>query len=107
MPQVGNLDSKLPFTKESLNEILNGQRPSVILEFEHVQWEVFPPFFQKERNRRVFREETIIPFAEKLELGEGGFGTVYNVSIPEGQHGFGSQFGNPVRRLFPEFEVLI
>ena len=96
LPEVGNLDSKLPFKFDDLIEIMDGKQ-AIAMEFESMQWEVTLPFFRRERTCRLFRGETIIPFITKDCLGEGAFGDVYNVSIPGGQHGFGNQFGSPVR----------
>ena len=76
----GQLDSKLPFSREAVGHILEDEKLST--RFEKHQWKFFLPFFRADQSHRELRASTRLPFVRCEQLGEGGFGEVYKMILP-------------------------
>lgn len=76
----GQLDSKLPFSKQAVALILGDEKLST--RFEKHQWRFFLPFFCADQSHRELGVSTRLPFVRCEHLGEGGFGEVYKMIIP-------------------------
>ncbi|KAK2836993.1 hypothetical protein FQN49_006513, partial [Arthroderma sp. PD_2] len=76
--QQSQLDQKLPFDRRSLEAFLPA---SVAEEFEEKQWEFAAPVFHKQVLPRILEDNIILPFGRDREIGQGGFGTVHEVSL--------------------------
>ena len=77
-----DLDSKLPLSLTDLSKIL--EMAVVAKEFYDVQWAFVPPEFTYSAIHRSLDANTILPFiGEPKELGEGGFGVITEVNLPQ------------------------
>lgn len=92
----GHLDSRLPFEQQTLTRILMDDGDA-IFNIQRHQWELMAPYFQEGRAHRIYQTDVIMPFVQSKWIGAGGFGDVYEVSLPNSHHGFGFQGGNQVR----------
>ncbi|KAH8882492.1 kinase-like protein, partial [Thozetella sp. PMI_491] len=72
------LDAKLPYTQPELDTIL-GEAAGVL--FHRTQWQVLAPVFRGDLSHRVFDKATILPFIHNVKIGNGAFGTVYEVVL--------------------------
>lgn len=80
--RVVDLDSKLPLSLTDLSIIL--EKAAVAKEFYDVQWTFLPPEFTYSAIHRSLDANTILPFiGEPKELGEGGFGVITEVILPQ------------------------
>lgn len=80
--QASKLDSKLPLSLPALEEYLPSH--SVALEFYDLQWEFTYPGFSHTVLHRSLDSNTVLPFVgEPKHLGEGGFGIVSEVILPQ------------------------
>lgn len=92
--QLSALDHKLPFSKETLSEIVS---PDTIDDFYSVQWEFVAPIFSKGILHRVLDPRTRLPFLFHRDTGkEGGFGHIYELEIHPENHRFTVTPGNSV-----------
>ena len=92
--QLSALDHKLPFSKETLSEIVP---PETIDDFYSVQWEFIAPIFSKGILHRVLDPRTRLPFLFHHDTGkEGGFGHIYELEIHPENHRFSVTPGNSV-----------
>ncbi|KAL8646583.1 MAG: hypothetical protein Q9226_006797 [Calogaya cf. arnoldii] len=80
--QASKLDSKLPLDLQALQGYLPSH--SIALEFYDLQWEfTYPEFFLTVLHRSL-DPNTVLPFVgDPKYLGEGGFGTVTEVLLPQ------------------------
>ena len=77
-----DLDCKLPLPLTDLSKIL--EMAVVAKEFYDLQWTFVPPEFTYSAIHRSLDAKTILPFiGEQKELGEGGFGVITEVNLPE------------------------
>lgn len=72
------LDSKLPFRRSELGEILEDHLAET---FHRTQWVVSAPIFQNDMSHRLLDNDTILPFTKNVKVGCGAFGTVFEVSL--------------------------
>ncbi len=80
--QASKLDSKLPLTLQTLEEQLPSS--SIASEFYDLQWEFTYPGFSHTVLHRSLDPNTVLPFiGDPKQLGEGGFGTVSEVILPQ------------------------
>ncbi|KAL8923159.1 MAG: hypothetical protein Q9172_003256 [Xanthocarpia lactea] len=80
--QFIRLDDKLPLTLPVLKEILLSDTTAE--EFSDLQWEFTAPEFSYSALHRTLHPSTILPFIGNPKfLGEGGFGRVSEVSLPQ------------------------
>ena len=81
------LDSKLPF--EHSNDLLSilGDE-SIAKQFFETQWATTSPLFREDLSHRELHYRTVLPFIRNKERGQGGFGTVYEVTLDQAHHGF-------------------
>jgi hypothetical protein len=86
--QGSGLDQRLPFDKDRLRSIFHAQAP--IEEFYDKQWHFTAPIFSDSVFTRLLPRETILPITEEEQLGEGGFGNVYRITIPPSHQRFQS-----------------
>jgi len=79
--QGSGLDRGLPFDKDKLLGILSV--PVTAKEFYEQQWHFVAPKFSESVFTRTLPPKTILPFIKQQQqhLGEGGFGSVYNIEI--------------------------
>ncbi|KAL9121919.1 MAG: hypothetical protein Q9187_001523 [Circinaria calcarea] len=94
--KTGHLDSRLPFEQETLTRILMNDNDA-IFDIQRHQWEVIAPYFEEGRAHRIYQTDIVIPFVKSKWIGGGGFGDVYEVTLPSTHHGFGFQGGDQVR----------
>ncbi|KAL9075022.1 MAG: hypothetical protein Q9161_001953 [Pseudevernia consocians] len=77
-----DLDSKLPLSPTDLSKVL--ETAVVAKEFYDTQWTFIPPEFTYSAIHRSLDANTILPFiGDPKELGEGGFGVVTEVILPQ------------------------
>lgn len=77
-------DHRLPYSEASLITIIP---KTVAVDFEEKQWQFIAPIFSKKNIHRFLALNTILPFIKNKELGEGGFGTVFEIEVhPEHQN---------------------
>ena len=77
-----DLDSKLPMSPTDLSRVLG--TAIVAKEFYDIQWTFIPPEFTYSAIHRSLDANTILPFiGDPKELGEGGFGVVTEVILPQ------------------------
>ncbi|KAI1119941.1 kinase-like protein [Nemania abortiva] len=73
-------DAKLPFKTEILVQEVRLPAGKAA-DFEDRQWEVIAPTFRRGTLNRRLGEGTVLPFLKDERIGEGAFGTVYEVMI--------------------------
>ena len=61
---------------------------SIAKQFIEIQWATTSPLFREDLSHRELRYRTILPFIRNKERGQGGFGTVYEVTLDQVHHGF-------------------
>jgi hypothetical protein len=88
-----SLDRRLPFSKEYLYTFIPEK---VVKEFYKEQWEYAAPIFPKSVLLRDLNDKTVLPICMEDRITQGGFGTVYEITIHSAHHGFGGA-GNKVR----------
>lgn len=71
-------DSKLPFRRSELGEILDDELAE---EFCRTQWVVSAPYFRNDMSHRLLNDDTILPFTKNFKIGSGAFGTVFEITI--------------------------
>lgn len=98
LPRVAHLDSRLPFEQESLERILENDVDAII-DISKNQWEVMAPYFQEEQSHRAFQVDVVVPFIKSTRKAGGGFGDIYEVTLPDTHHGFVRQQAGRVSRL--------
>ena len=98
LPRETHLDSRLPFEREALQRIL-GDDIDVIFDIMKTQWEVMTPYFQEDQIHRRFQADVVMPFIHSEWKGGGGFGDVFEVTLPDTHHGFACQGKGHVRKL--------
>ena len=77
--QNSDLDHRLPYTREKLEELLEAP---ISHEFWDKQWEFTAPFFSPSSFARVLPDEFILPFLNKDKLlKKGAFGKVFEIEI--------------------------
>jgi hypothetical protein len=81
------LDQKLPLSRETLLALLPND---IADEFFEKQWEFAVPVFSKQILPRYLQTKTILPILEEKEVGKGGFGTVYEISLHPSHQNFGN-----------------
>ncbi|KAL8689077.1 MAG: hypothetical protein Q9218_005166, partial [Villophora microphyllina] len=80
--QAVKLDAKLPTTLPALEDILPSQTTAG--EFFDLQWEFTSPEFTYSVLHRSLHPSSVLPFiGGSKDLGEGGFGTVTEVILPQ------------------------
>lgn len=72
------LDAKLPYTRPELDVILDETASGL---FHRTQWKVIAPLFRRDLSHRVFDKASILPFIHNVKIGNGSFGTVYEVVL--------------------------
>jgi hypothetical protein len=80
-----SLDQRLPFSAEYLSTILP---ENVAKKFYKEQWEYAAPIFQKSILPRDLADPSILPICTEERVAEGGFGTVYEITIHRAHNGF-------------------
>jgi hypothetical protein len=81
-----SLDQRLPFSKEYLYTFVP---ENVAKEFYKEQWEYAAPIFSKSVLPRDLNDKTVLPICVEDRITQGGFGTVYEITIHSAHHGFG------------------
>lgn len=82
-----HLDAQLPLPNERLVRLLGSQ--SKAKDFYKRQWEVLAPVFDGSSIHRTYDKDTILPFTRPVkELGDGAFGVVSMITLPNTQHRF-------------------
>lgn len=74
------LDSRLPLQKSSLKPILKDD--NLCNRFDKHQWKFIPPFFRIDQSHRELEDDARLPFEKCRRLGDGGFGEVYEMTLP-------------------------
>jgi serine/threonine protein kinase len=82
--QNQSLDSRVPLSLDVLRRIFRDAAE----EFYEEQWLVTAPIFTKHLTHRYFQDETVLPFTTSRPVGRGGFGQIYDVTIPSGHQRF-------------------
>jgi hypothetical protein len=88
-----SLDQRLPFSEEFLFSIIP---ENIAKKFYREQWEYAAPIFSKSILPRELHEKTILPIHCEKRIAQGGFGTVYEITIHSAHHSFGGK-DNKVR----------
>lgn len=85
-------DQRLPFSTQLLRQHLE---PSHACDFFEKQWEVLAPEFSRSTLSRVIQPQAALPFALDVRIGEGSFGTVFEIALDTDhqtlEHGFNSR----------------
>lgn len=74
------IDHRLPFEHSTLGQLLPNV-DSVIADFDETQWELLAPTFSRGTVHKSLRSDCVLPFMKDENIGEGGFGTVYNIEL--------------------------
>lgn len=90
--QGQRIDSRLPFSKESVQSIA----PHVAEEFYEEQWHFTAPILSRQFHHRTLDAETILPFVQSLFRGEGAFGKVHQITVHRSHQRLGFQQGDHV-----------
>lgn len=80
--QCYSLDYRLPVQKASIAFLL----PDTAERFYEEQWTFVAPVFSRNFHHRNLDRLTIMPFIRSESLGEGAFGTVYEVELHPQHH---------------------
>lgn len=75
--QRSSIDLRLPFPIQTLESIV----PDIAADFYEMQWELVAPIFARNVVHRFLDERIRLPFVLDHEIGEGGFGTVFEVQL--------------------------
>jgi hypothetical protein len=75
--QRSSFDLRLPFPIYTLESII----PTIAADFHDMQWELVAPIFSRNVVHRFLDERVRLPFLRDNEIGEGGFGTVFEVRL--------------------------
>ena len=78
------LDSRLPFGRPELEEILDA---NLAEEFHRTQWIVSAPIFRNDMSHRLLNDDAILPFTENVKIGSGAFGTVFEIYLDPNHQG--------------------
>ncbi|KAJ8122160.1 hypothetical protein ONZ43_g1577 [Nemania bipapillata] len=79
-------DAKLPFTLAILMQDIHlAEDPAK--DFEEKQWELIAPIFHRGTLHRRLGDSAALPFVQNTQIGEGAFGTVYEVVIDPDHQG--------------------
>ena len=79
------LDSRLPLSIDSLNQIF--QDVKVSARFYKRQWRFLAPFFRADQSHRELQENVVLPFTKCVPLGEGGFGNIDMITMAASYQG--------------------
>lgn len=85
--QGQRIDSRLPFSKESLHFI----GPDIAEEFYEEQWHFTAPILSRQFHHRSLDAETILPFMQSKFRGEGAFGKVHEITVHKNHQRLGFQ----------------
>jgi len=91
-----HIDHKLPFSLETLGQILG---PTAAREFFERQWEFAAPVFSRRLLPRSLTEDTVLPILETRHIGSGGFGEAYEITIQPNHVDFSDSVGPTVEYL--------
>ncbi|KAI4096939.1 MAG: hypothetical protein LQ344_000742 [Seirophora lacunosa] len=90
--QTTNIDSRLPYSKGDLDQILPFADS---VDFFEKQWEFTAPVFRRRAGHRCLHDRTVFPFLESSGHGHGVPGDIYKVKLHRshciGFEGAGSQ----------------
>jgi hypothetical protein len=78
------LDQRLPIDLQKLLTLIGDA--STAAQFYSRQWEFIAPVFSLSSLSRNLEKETVLPFLESEDLGEGGFGEVRKILIHSSHH---------------------
>jgi hypothetical protein len=84
------LDSKLPFSENDLSEILPSGMDTTRSKFFDYQWKVSVPVFKPDASHRELHPHTILPFVSSPEIGSGGSGNIFRVTLDDETQSAGS-----------------
>lgn len=87
-------DQRLPFDLNSLYKRFS--LASATIEFSERQWEVIAPTFHRGTINKIFNEKSILPFAKDFWIGQGAFGTVYQIELHSGHQQIEDHFPHKV-----------
>ena len=79
--------------KEQEKKTLNKRKVDIgkwVRQFEEKQYEYIVPTFPRKSSHRIVSNLIRLPFIEQKQIGEGGFGVVYKVTLPSQLYGSGS-----------------
>ena len=76
--QMQPLDAKLPFAESLVTTILGESYGKA---FYRAQWSFIAPLFRGDLSHRMLDRATILPFTVNQKIGQGAFGTVYEVML--------------------------
>ncbi|MCJ1393796.1 hypothetical protein MMC18_006672 [Xylographa bjoerkii] len=82
--QDQRLDSRLPFRRAELDEVLD---ENIAMAFHRTQWTVSAPIFRRDTSHRVLNDDTILPFSRNVKVGSGAFGTVFEITLDPNHQG--------------------
>jgi hypothetical protein len=89
-------DAKLPFRQDTLVQDIH-LSPEEARDFHEKQWELTAPTFARGTLNRRFDVNTVMPFVENREVGEGCFGKVCEVMLRPDHQELGDNFPPKVR----------
>lgn len=94
--EAGQLeDAKLPFRQDALVQDIHLSAEEAS-DFHEKQWELVAPTFSRGTLTRQFDKNTVMPFVEIREVGEGGFGKVCEVKLKSDHQELGDIFPQKV-----------
>lgn len=102
--QPSGRDNGLPFPRSYLNKMFRDSNTS--LEFFNKQWSFSAPIFSRTVFVRSLEKKTVLPFTINKRLGEGAFGEVFDINIPEGHYMFSHSQVTPTYQAFTWPQVL-
>jgi hypothetical protein len=101
-----HLDSRLPLPLYRLISLLESD--SKADDFYRRQWEMLAPIFDGRSIHRKYDKSTVIPFTRPTkQLGEGAFGDVFMVTLPNSQHRFQGLQTKQVTKFLPTRAYLV
>lgn len=75
----GQLDSRLPLSKLSLDPILKDDY--LCSRFDKHQWKFLPPFLNADQSHRELEDGARLPYVKCKRLDDGAFGEVFQMSV--------------------------
>lgn len=104
--QVSPMDQKLPFSLEQFAKIFPSKTANYkIRSLFDKQWEFITPVFSGKVVARALADKIILPIVEEKEIGDGGFGTIYEIKVYEGYCSFDGTQPDAVRSYGRQFCV--
>ena len=98
--EADQLDTKLPFTAETLTHDVQLSNEEAE-DFEERQWEFMAPTFCRGTLNRRLSDSAVLPFTQDKRIGKGAFGTVYETVLDPSHQGLDTTFPEKVLSSSP------